>query len=215
MSDGLVFEVRTDDRVYYIASDDIQDMIGWVVALRAVRAFAGSLGGQQATESLLKNYMRKQGKGNKGLGKRWKERWVDLRKNGNVLYYEKHDSTHPKGNFKLAAARPSTNAEPKFGIDFVAQDARVVWFVAVRAVPGWLSAISVFLCKSVLYGAFVWARRALNSRKRRFPAWAEDRAGVRRLGEGPRAVVAGPCPRPEQGLLGPAAFVVLGFLVCS
>ena len=38
--------------------------------------------------------------------------------------------------------------------------------------PGRLSAISVFLCKSVFYGAFVWARRALNSKKRWFPAWA-------------------------------------------
>ena len=45
---------------------------------------------------------------------------------------------------------------------------------SVRAVPGRLSAIRVFLCKSVLYGAFVWARRALNSRKRRFPARAVD-----------------------------------------
>ena len=35
----------------------------------------------------------------------------------------------------------------------------------VRALPGLLSAISVFLYKSVLYGAFVWARRALNSQK--------------------------------------------------
>ena len=39
---------------------------------------------------------------------------------------------------------------------------------------GWLSAISVFLCKSVLYGAFVWARRALNRPKRRSPARAVD-----------------------------------------
>ena len=31
--------------------------------------------------------------------------------------------------------------------------------------PGRLSALSVFLCKSVFYGAFVWARRALNSQK--------------------------------------------------
>ena len=38
--------------------------------------------------------------------------------------------------------------------------------------PGRLSALSVFLCKSVLYGVFVWARRALNSQKRRFPARA-------------------------------------------
>ena len=29
-----------------------------------------------------------------------------------------------------------------------------------------------FLCKSILYGAFVWARRALNGRKCRFPARA-------------------------------------------
>jgi hypothetical protein len=44
--------------------------------------------------------------------------------------------------------------------------------------PGRLSAPSVFLCKSVLYGVFVWARRALNSQKRRFPARAvADRLG--------------------------------------
>jgi NhaP-type Na+/H+ or K+/H+ antiporter len=39
--------------------------------------------------------------------------------------------------------------------------------------PGRLSAIGLYLCKSVCYGAFVWARRALNRQKRRrFPAWA-------------------------------------------
>ena len=38
--------------------------------------------------------------------------------------------------------------------------------------PGRLSAISVFLCKSVFYGVFVWARRALNIEKWRFPARA-------------------------------------------
>ena len=38
--------------------------------------------------------------------------------------------------------------------------------------PGCLSALSVFLCKSVFYGAFVWARMALKHRKRRFPARA-------------------------------------------
>ena len=37
---------------------------------------------------------------------------------------------------------------------------------------GRLSALSVFLCKSVFYGVFVWARRALNSQKWRFPARA-------------------------------------------
>jgi hypothetical protein len=34
--------------------------------------------------------------------------------------------------------------------------------LTVRARPGRLSALNVFLCKSVLYGIFVWARRALN-----------------------------------------------------
>ena len=42
--------------------------------------------------------------------------------------------------------------------------------------PGRLSALSVFLCKSVFYGAFVWARRALNMQKRRFPARAVMKA---------------------------------------
>ena len=42
----------------------------------------------------------------------------------------------------------------------------------VRALPGRLSALSVFRFKSVLYGAFVWARRALKHQKRRFPARA-------------------------------------------
>jgi hypothetical protein len=40
---------------------------------------------------------------------------------------------------------------------------------------GRLSAIGVFLCKSVLYGACVWARRALAwHQNRRFPARAAD-----------------------------------------
>ena len=47
----------------------------------------------------------------------------------------------------------------------------------VRTLPGRLSALSVFHSKSVLYGIFVWARRALNHRKRRFPARAEDEEG--------------------------------------
>ena len=38
--------------------------------------------------------------------------------------------------------------------------------------PGRLSALSVFYSKSVLCGAFVWARRALNSQKRGFSARA-------------------------------------------
>ena len=40
----------------------------------------------------------------------------------------------------------------------------------VRARPERLSALSVSHSKSILYGAFVWVRRALNSPKRRFPA---------------------------------------------
>ena len=43
---------------------------------------------------------------------------------------------------------------------------------SVRAASGSLRTISVFLCKSVFYGVFVWARRALNSQKWRFPARA-------------------------------------------
>jgi hypothetical protein len=45
---------------------------------------------------------------------------------------------------------------------------------------GRLSAISVFLCKSVLYGAFVWARGALKHQKRRFPARAVNLGAGRR-----------------------------------
>jgi hypothetical protein len=39
--------------------------------------------------------------------------------------------------------------------------------------PGRIRHLSVFLCKSVFYGAFVWARRPLNSPKRWFPARAD------------------------------------------
>jgi hypothetical protein len=52
--------------------------------------------------------------------------------------------------------------------------------VAVRALPGRLSALSVPHNKSGVYGAFVWARRALNSQKRHFPARA-GRPARRRL----------------------------------
>jgi hypothetical protein len=43
---------------------------------------------------------------------------------------------------------------------------------AVRAALGRLSALSVFLLKSILYGVFVWAHRALKHQKRRFLARA-------------------------------------------
>jgi hypothetical protein len=58
-------------------------------------------------------------------------------------------------------------------------------YLAVRAAQGRLSARSAFSdVNRVLYGAFVWACRALNSRKRRFPARAvgEGRAEGRRHG---------------------------------
>ena len=45
-----------------------------------------------------------------------------------------------------------------------------------------LSALSVFHSKSILYGVFVWARRALNSQKWRFPARAVARAAVLQCG---------------------------------
>ena len=44
--------------------------------------------------------------------------------------------------------------------------------LTVRAALGRLSALSVFLCKLVLYGAFGWVRMALNGRKWRFSARA-------------------------------------------
>ena len=40
--------------------------------------------------------------------------------------------------------------------------------LTVRALPRRSSALSISHSKSVLYGAFVWARRALNRQKRRF-----------------------------------------------
>jgi hypothetical protein len=55
--------------------------------------------------------------------------------------------------------------------------------------PGRLSTLSVFLCKSVFYGTFVWARRALNSQKRRFAA---------------RAVNEVPLPTSPEGAVGTA-----------
>jgi hypothetical protein len=53
--------------------------------------------------------------------------------------------------------------------------------------PGRWGRLSFSLCKSIFYGAFVWARRALNGRKRRFSARAVARASA--LAEAP--LVAG------------------------
>jgi hypothetical protein len=64
---------------------------------------------------------------------------------------------------------------------------------SVRACPGRLGALSVFHSKSVLYGAFVWARRPLNSHKWRFPA---------RAGSGPELQLAVEhLPEPVLNLL--------------
>jgi hypothetical protein len=78
--------------------------------------------------------------------------------------------------------RPAANEEPTFSNASRAAPGRSSAFsfsgerstpqLTVRAVPGRLSALSVFLLKSILYGAFVWAHRALNGPKRRFPARA-------------------------------------------
>jgi hypothetical protein len=46
--------------------------------------------------------------------------------------------------------------------------------------PGRLSALSVFLCKSFFYGAFVWARRRLTAKIGGFrPGQAARRCGLR------------------------------------
>ena len=63
----------------------------------------------------------------------------------------------------------------------------------VRALPGRLSAFSVFLCKSILYGVFVWARRALNTLKRRFPARAVNGTFERGSAARLRSAVIGFC----------------------
>ena len=56
--------------------------------------------------------------------------------------------------------------------------------------PGRLSALSVSLCKSVFYGAFVWARRALNNQKRRFLARAVDDADTVRAVQGQLSAIS-------------------------
>jgi hypothetical protein len=48
------------------------------------------------------------------------------------------------------------------------------------AASGRFSGLSVFRSESVLCGAFVWARRALSGRKRRFPARGSERDEPRR-----------------------------------
>ena len=80
----------------------------------------------------------------------------------------------------------------------------------VHAHPGWLSGVSFFLCKSIVYGAFVWVRRALNGRERRFPARAvlysecaavESRAEVLRTAPGVHDFIARCRVDLDEGLL--------------
>jgi hypothetical protein len=66
-----------------------------------------------------------------------------------------------------------------------AKDVLVQPIPIVRARPGRLSALRVFHSKSVLYGAFVWARMPLNRQKWRFPARAGRRSGVPACGPPP------------------------------
>ena len=88
-----------------------------------------------------------------------------------------------------------------------AKDVLVQPIPIVRARPGRLSALRVFKSKSVLYGAFVWARRALNSPFWRFSARAVAKAhglaavrlaGQRRYRHGARRVTV-PRVRERQG----------------
>jgi hypothetical protein len=67
----------------------------------------------------------------------------------------------------------------------------------VRARPGRLSALSVLHSKSSFYGAFVWARRALNCTFRRVPARAVLR--LRHLDHGRRPLEEAARP-PGRGV---------------
>jgi hypothetical protein len=94
------------------------------------------------------------------------------------------------------------------------------WACPVRAHPGRLGALGISYYKSVLYGTFVWARGALNSAKRRFPArpaphavpfaaMLDHPAVVKRLQwiMGPGWVVEGP-PGPTTASVGAAPLVI-------
>ena len=72
------------------------------------------------------------------------------------------------------------NANPNAANRIIDEDMFSDSITTVRAAQGRLSALSVFHRKSVLYGASVWARRALNSQKR----WFSARAVAQLLGQG-------------------------------
>ena len=84
-------------------------------------------------------------------------------------------------------------------------------FDTVRAAQGRLSGIGVFHRKSILYGAFVWVRRALNCPKRRFPVRAvhlAHRAAQR--ARGPRGLHADLRGRRRQTRPAPPLCTVAG-----
>jgi hypothetical protein len=79
--------------------------------------------------------------------------------------------------------------------------------ICPRRSGGGQAPLAFFLCKSVLYGAFVWARRAPNSQNRRSPAravWFEY--GHRMLGRSLGLIFGLPavyCPRPPGAVKRP------------
>jgi hypothetical protein len=76
--------------------------------------------------------------------------------------------------------------------------------------PGRLSALSVFLCKSVLYGAFVWACRAVNSQKRRFRPGQSAAANAATGAARRRRWRWGPASRPST-----RRYIARGGVLCS
>jgi hypothetical protein len=75
-----------------------------------------------------------------------------------------------------------------------------MWWNTQELCPGHLgrlSGLSVLLCKSVLYGGFVWARGALKHQKRRFPARADLKYAMWGI------AVAVLCPRPPGAVKRP------------
>jgi hypothetical protein len=95
---------------------------------------------------------------------------------GGKRFYEEGTST-PLHLFAERAVLTKVFDEMSRGLDINHLDEEnqtPIYIATVWAAQGRLSALSVFPTTPVLYGAFVWARRALNSRKRRFPARAGE-----------------------------------------
>ena len=102
--------------------------------------------------------------------------YLDLVTSGVIEMGDPVDVCVPTGNFGnvLAAVYAKAMGIPFRNFTVAANKNNVLadLLETVRARPGRLSALSVFHSKSILYGACVWERRALNSPKRRFPARA-------------------------------------------